>query len=1454
MFAINGEKHVLHVDPGLSLSAYLAQHTRFNIKIGCGEGGCGCCAVLVSHLRSGLVHTESVNSCLKPVGTLDGCAVTTSEGLGNSSKGFSVVQDRFAEFSASQCGFCTPGFVVACHAALLSCKGKGVEPTPELLQKGLDGNLCRCTGYRPITDVCKSLASADMEDLGLHSCTSPGPCKEASDGPEFPAFLRQYVESKAKRAQAGMAGCGVGDESERIWLVPSTLKELLQALQSNDGTPGGCAMVAGNTSAGLWEHEWPPQHVLVDTRHVKELTEITKTEDEAVLGGACSISQLIDVLREDPKLQAWQVISDHLLRIAGSHIRNAATLGGHVVLVRERALQSDVSTPLMAAGASVKVVSQGGSRQLSLEAFLHGPDGGVRKGEVVCSIHVPVPQQHDYFWSHKVSQRFWNSHALVNMSLMLRLEEPTRRRGSRLASALGFGDRQQPRRVASARLVVGAPVQQPEGKDDWINQRLPHVEALFKDTVVDLALVTRALRQLDKDFQPAAIPGVSADYAKHTAQGLLFAALAPVAKQGVAGDNARLQQMLDVQLDGEPSVPTARQELPDFSKLAPPVCEPVQKDRARLQASGQAMYTSDVHKSARDLFAAPVESQRALAKLGRVNAEPALKLEGVVAYIDGKDVPEGGSLMAAGERYFAEGMVEFHGQVIGLVVATSQRLAERAAWLVEVEYLDDSSLGTPILSIADAIKAESFYGAHPEPVMSGNAAKALAEAKNVIRGARYCLPSQQHFFMETQSCVVLPDEAGTVQVTSSCQSIDAVQDVVAAALNLPYNKVLVATRRVGGGFGGKATRPMPYAAMCAVAANKLQQQVRLTLNRNTDLRLNGGRSETEVEYSVGFDDSGHISALEVKSWCLAGWFKDIADNDLAGLMSGLDQVYDIPHLHVEGKLCRTNLAPRTIMRGPGFLNAVMVAEQVVEHVAAHLGLDGTEVRQRNFWRPEGVGELQAPPTVEPSPTLKPSVQEIAEAPQESAAVPSGDGMQQGVQQAASVLEDKTALAAAVDQGQGSVVCGRFKPGPDGGDIEQNEREMFTLPRVWDGVQRQVDYPARVEAVQEFNRANVWRKRGCAVTPTRFDCAPPPISAGVSVYADGTVLVTHGGIECGQGLSTKVKQMAAYALGQSLPEEQRPFPMDKIQINDTRSDITPNAGPTWSSTTSEGCVAAIEAACAKVVESLRPHMQTGPTGWAAWQASIKKVHPNVGLSPASVMLSAYGFYDGTERDKDGHTRSGAGNGRPLKYTSFGAAYSEVEINMLTGEKTLLRTDLFYDVGRSLNPAVDIGQIEGAFVMGMGLQTSEEVVVDQDSGKLLSDGTWTYKIPSAGCIPRQFNVTFLKDSPNIRSILSSKAIGEPSLMLSSSVLYALRRAVVPFASQRSGRPGSSSVGSSIRGVAAGAEFLILEAPATTAHLKEAIGGFSIADILQEAAGLPFEGAPAEREHSGEWVLVC
>lgn len=315
-----------------------------------------------------------------------------------------------------------------------------------------------------------------------------------------------------------------------------------------------------------------------------------------------------------------------------------------------------------------------------------------------------------------------------------------------------------------------------------------------------------------------------------------------------------------------------------------------------------------------------------------------------------------------------------------------------------------------------------------------------------------------------------------------------------------------------------------------------------------------------------------------------------------------------------------------------------------------------------------------------------------------------------------------------------------------------------LRRCWSECLAQSQYYRRLREVDEFNRLNRWRKRGLAMVPTTFGIAYTELflnqtGALVHIYDDGSVLVSHGGTEMGQGLHTKMIQVAARALG---------IPADRITISETATDKVPNTPATAASSGSDLNGMAVLNACEILRARLRPYSEADPKG--GWDSWVNKAYFD------RCSLSTTGFHRMPDVGYDLVTN----RGMAYSYFTYGAACSEVEIDCLTGDHQVRRTDIVMDLGASLNPAIDIGQIEGGFMQGYGLFTMEEVIYSA-TGAIWSRGPGAYKIPGFSDIPTELNVSLLKGVSNPRAVYSSKAVGEPPLFLASSVFFAIKNAI-------------------------------------------------------------------------------
>jgi len=338
-------------------------------------------------------------------------------------------------------------------------------------------------------------------------------------------------------------------------------------------------------------------------------------------------------------------------------------------------------------------------------------------------------------------------------------------------------------------------------------------------------------------------------------------------------------------------------------------------------------------------------------------------------------------------------------------------------------------------------------------------------------------------------------------------------------------------------------------------------------------------------------------------------------------------------------------------------------------------------------------------------------------------------------------------------------------------------EGFNIPRLWTEIQSSAEVVQRKQEVEKFNQANKYRKRGLSVIPTKFgiNFTAKFMNQGgalVHVYTDGSVLVSHGGTEMGQGLHTKMIQVAAQCLG---------IPDTNVIIEETSTQAVSNSMPTAASASTDLYGMAVLDACEQILARLRPIREKLPSD-AKWADVVTTAFFE------RINLTAQGFYIihtdrcGFNWDAPHHVSYPGPTAEfcPFNYFTQGVAVVEAEIDCLTGNHSIPRADILMDVGKSINPVLDIGQIEGAFMQGYGWSTMEELMWGDSQhpwvrpGQLFTRGPGTYKIPAFNDVPTDFRVR-LSDTDNKFAVHSSKAVGEPPFFMGAAAYFAINNAV-------------------------------------------------------------------------------
>jgi len=557
---------------------------------------------------------------------------------------------------------------------------------------------------------------------------------------------------------------------------------------------------------------------------------------------------------------------------------------------------------------------------------------------------------------------------------------------------------------------------------------------------------------------------------------------------------------------------------------------------------------------------------------------------------------------------------------------------------------------------------------------------------------------------------------------------------------------------MGGGFGGKESQGNALAVACAVAARATGQPCKMRYDRDDDMVITGKRHDFRIEYDVGFEPDGRVVGVDFTQYTRCGWAMDLSLPVADRAMLHADNAYVLPTARITSHRLKTNTQSATAYRGFGGPQGVLGVERVMDAVACELGLDPTNVRRRNYYAEMG---------------------DTAQNEHLGAAAPGG-----GAPSPAGISAQKTNTT------------------PYGMEVSD-----FILGGMTESLLAQSDYAARQDEIAEWNEAHAYLKRGMAFAPVKFGISFTlthlnQAGALVHVYQDGSIHLNHGGTEMGQGLFQKVAQIAATRFG---------VPLDTVKITATDTSKVPNTSATAASSGSDLNGMAVMVACDEIRDRIavavsdeagcskdEVQFENGTVSLPGQQMTFPEAAQFA--YERRVSLSATGFYKTPDLSWDRIN----GQGRPFFYFAQGCAVTEVVIDTLTGENRILRADILHDAGASLNPALDIGQIEGGYVQGAGWLTTEELVWD-NKGRLRTHAPSTYKIPACSDRPDVFNVS-LWDQPNpAQTIYRSKAVGEPPFMLGISAFLALSAAVS----------------------ACGANYPDLQAPATAEEVLAAVG---------------------------------
>lgn len=742
----------------------------------------------------------------------------------------------------------------------------------------------------------------------------------------------------------------------------------------------------------------------------------------------------------------------------------------------------------------------------------------------------------------------------------------------------------------------------------------------------------------------------------------------------------------------------------------PSVGKPLPHESAMLHVTGTAAYIDDLPLIAGQLYVDFVGSAIAAGKIKRIDIDKARAIDAVAAVLTYADLPARKNLF--GPIFHDEPFLASDSVTyIGQPIVVIAAEDPAVVRRAREAVVIEYEPQPAILTIDDAVAAESYIGPR-RTIRRGDVESAFASAPHKLAGT-FRSGGQEQLYFESQACIAIPGEAGAIEIISSTQNPTETQAVVAEALALAMHQVVCQCKRMGGGFGGKETQSAIPAVMAALVAAVTGRSARVVYDKDRDMIVTGKRHDYQTAYQVAFDDEGRLLGVTADFLSNGGAYADLSTSVLERSMMHLDNAYSLPAVAISGQVCRLNYPPNTAFRGFGGPQGVAVIENILQDIAYYLGKDAWDVRRVNLYR------------------------------------------------------DGDSSASTTPYGQ----------------IVRDHMLLETF----DELEVSSDYRKRVEWVRRFNADSQVFVKGIAVTPIKFGISFTTKflnqgNALVNVYTDGSVQVSTGGTEMGQGLNTKIRQVVADAFG---------IGTDRVSVMSTSTEKNNNTSPTAASAGTDLNAQAALNACDQILSRMSDF------------AAIVLSDPGAGLTPSPtsirfaggqvyddrdpnrridfaafcdsarrerVDLGARGFYatPGVDFNRD------TGRGNPYYYFTTGAAVSEVTIDRFTGELVVDRVDMLMDIGKSINPGVDRGQLIGGFIQGMGWCTNEELVYGDD-GRLLSTSPTTYKIPNITDVPAVFHVAAIDNPKHQINVYRSKAVGEPPLMLGISVWAAAKHAL-------------------------------------------------------------------------------
>ena len=1311
-FMLNGKLVELtegNFDPTDSLVTYLRSEdvNLKGTKRACDEGGCGACTVIMSSFDPILnrVKHRAINSCLMPIGNLHNTSITTIERLTQNTNDLNPIQKAIKKHHATQCGFCTPGFIMSTLALLL----ENQTPTNDDIMQYLDGNICRCTGYRAILEALREFTIdsnpndeiiaknlRNKKDDQITNSEKKNLNKEIVDSLSMMSDLSPLQENNNKSISIKY--------NNHTYSIPSTLDELIALKKKNPESK----IIVGSTE--LFASQAPnDKYDYISCNLLNELKYIRKSGNVLHIGASTIIDDIFDYCKKDKSNnRLLRALKDKIAVFASNQTRNVASIVGNIVIASP---STDFTNFLPGVGAKIKIVDclTLEEKEISLDNFFLGRNKTILKDtEIIKEIVINLDSlkehsfNNDHVFVYKISNRREIAGCILSATIRADISESSnivndiKIAFSKLSNTNLIG-----RAKKAEQFLIGKEftIENIRKSFGYIDEDFP-IQSDIDDGLDEYRRVLAHNLLIKFYHQTQKERGKKNEYDESIVNDCYFSTTFSIPN---SGSNPKYFELTSSHI---PEVSVSYQCKEDGTtvplerlKGSESIGKSFTHLASSLQVQGKAEYTDDIPLERQAKHAAFVIATIAHGNIKRIKYDTDELKDKKFTIITAKDLRKGANKIGFNnEEFLVSKEVTYYGQPIAIIVADTEREAWEIARMVKVEY-EPLQVTT---SIEEAIEnGKVFKGSS---ISQGrNVDEIFKEIENdphskfVILDGSVRMGGQYHFYLETNAAVVSKSDDDYL-IHSTTRDLTTARDDAAKHLGIQENHVNVNVKRLGGCFCSKLNRTSIISNATALASQKVNFQVKMRLPRDVDTHIMSGDHSVLAKYKVAFDSSnGKIEALKIDYYVDSGYsYKNSIGMEQKILLHS-DSVYNFPNFEFNGHLCQTNKISNAHFRGFGAQNSGIATEAVFERIRHYLeDSKHDDIKRSNFYQ----------------------------------------------------KNDKTPYGVVLD------------------DINIDE--------CWSLIKAKSRYEELKRCVRAFNAISKYKKRGIAITPVKFGVGHgfAPGRRGSSVVhllKDGTVLIVHSGVEQGQGLHTKMCCVAAKVLD---------IPVDLIHSECADTMVNTEGMSTGAGYTNDVIGFAVIDACEKLKKRIEKFYYTTDKNGQKIRRPFSDVVKMAYMTKQD--LTAHGFYispqPGFNFDKK--------EGRPYQYYEYGAGVSLVEIDLLTGQHKVLEGHIVFDAGQPLNPGIDIGQIEGGFMQGIGWMTSEDTKYMSEKekinkfiphGKPLNDTMYKYKIPTLSCVPQKFSAHLLPNSHNKIGIMSSKGVGEPPNMLANCVGFALIDAI-------------------------------------------------------------------------------